>query len=127
MNLVFCKDAMGFTIGSYLPMIKTPRHTMMDRTEKFYALEPASSAATPDPSFSAARLVAAFLAGRKPETIKAYRADLEDFQAFVRAPTLDQAASLLLARGQGEANALVLAYRTHLMDRGWLPFRSTAV
>jgi integrase/recombinase XerC len=99
-------------------MIKTPHHPMMDRTEKFYAPVPVSPAATPDPSVSAARLVAAFLAGRKPETIKAYRADLEDFQAFVQSPTLDQAASLLLARGQGEANALALAYRNHLMDRG---------
>ncbi len=62
-------------------------------------------------------LLRAFLNGCKPETITAYRQDLEDFQAFIQAPSLEQAASLLLARGQGEANALALDYKAHLMDR----------
>src|SRR5215468_12372336 len=96
-------------------MIKAPRNrTKSD--EEFYAPVPISPAGTLDRS-AAARLLDAFLAGRKEETIKAYRADLEDFQAFVRASTLDQAAGLLMARGLGEANALALAYRTHLMER----------
>jgi site-specific recombinase XerD len=62
-------------------------------------------------------LLRAFLNGRKAETITAYRQDLEDFQAFIQAPSLEQAASLLLARGSGEANALALEYKAHLMDR----------
>jgi integrase/recombinase XerC len=96
-------------------MVKSPRSRIKNSDDEFYAPVPMSSAL--DPSSAAARLLDAFLAGRKEETIKAYRADLEDFQAFVQASTLDQAAGLLMARGLGEANALALAYRTHLMDR----------
>ena len=70
-----------------------------------------------DPSSAASRLLAAFLSGRKAETIKAYQADLEDFQAFVQSSTLDRAADLLLARGLGQANALVLDYKAHLLER----------
>jgi integrase/recombinase XerC len=66
---------------------------------------------------AAARLLRAFLNGRKPETIAAYRQDLEDFQAFIQAPSIEQAVSLLLARGPGEANALALDYKAHLMGR----------
>ena len=74
-------------------------------------------AANLDSSSAAARLLQAFLNGRKSETITAYRQDLEDFQAFILAPSLEQAASLLLARGPGEANALALDYKAHLMNR----------
>src|SRR5467141_4303184 len=70
-----------------------------------------------DPTSAAARLLRASLNGRKTETITAYRQDLGDFQAFIQAPSLEQAASLLLARGPGEANALALDYKAHLMDR----------
>src|SRR5260370_39003429 len=70
-----------------------------------------------DPEYAAARLLRAFLNGRKAGTITAYRQDLEDFQAFIEAPSLEQAASILLARGPGEANALALDYKAHLMDR----------
>jgi HB1/ASXL restriction endonuclease-like protein with HTH domain len=45
-----------------------------------------------DPESAAARLLRAFLNGRKTETITAYRQDLEDFQAFIQAPSLEQAA-----------------------------------
>src|SRR5882762_7593358 len=74
-----------------------------------------------DPTSAAARLLRAFLNGRKAETITAYRQDLEDFQAFIQAPTLEQAASLLLARGPGEANARALDYKAHLMARQFAP------
>src|SRR5438093_13643995 len=70
-----------------------------------------------DPESAAARLLRAFLSGRKAATITAYRQGLEDFQAFVQAPSLEQAARLLLAPGPGEANALALDYKAHLMDR----------
>jgi hypothetical protein len=97
-------------------MIKAPRSRTKKSDEEFYAPVPLSPKAI-DPTSQAARLLAAFLAGRKQETIKAYRADLEDFQAFVQVSTLDQAAGMIMARGLGEANALALAYRTHLMER----------
>src|SRR6267142_1401003 len=60
---------------------------------------------------------AAKVLAEKGEPITAYRQDLEDFQAFIQAPSLEQAASLLLARGPGEANALALDYKAHLMER----------
>jgi integrase/recombinase XerC len=70
-----------------------------------------------DPTSAAARLLAAFLSGRKAETILAYRNDLEDFRKYLGVATLDQAAQRLLAHGHGEANALALAYKAQLMDR----------
>src|SRR3989442_1191827 len=80
-------------------------------------LVPVMPAKALDPVSAVHRLLNAFLGGRKAETITAYRQDLEDFQAFIQAPSLEQAASLLLTRGQGEANALALDYKAHLMDR----------
>src|SRR5438132_6097151 len=71
-----------------------------------------------EPSCPAARLLAAFLSGRKAETIKAYRADLEDFQIFIQAPALSEAAQRLIASAPGDANAMALAYKTHLLERG---------
>lgn len=67
------------------------------------------------------RLVAAFLEGRNPRTIDAYRQDLEDFRAFLRVPTTDDAARLLLGSGQGSANETALAYRTDLLSRTLAP------
>ena len=63
------------------------------------------------------RLVEAFLSGRNARTIEAYGQDLQDFRAFVGAETLDAAAGALLGRSHGEANALALAYKTHLVER----------
>lgn len=86
---------------------------------KTAALVPLSSSVPARPSPS--RLVAAFLAGRNPRTLAAYRQDLENFRAFVGAEDLSQAAELLLTRGHGEANALGLDYRTSLLERGLSP------
>ena len=66
-----------------------------------YLPVPLSRRGALDPESAAARLLRAFLNGRKAETITAYRQDLEDFQAFIHAPSLEQAASLLLTRGPG--------------------------
>lgn len=63
-------------------------------------------------------LVGAFLAGRNPKTLLAYRRDLEDFTAFVGAASLNEAAALLLSQGSGSANGMALAYRVHLQERG---------
>ncbi len=66
----------------------------------------------------AAALVSAFLSGRNERTIRSYRGDLEGFREFVGAKTLDDAARLLLSRGNGEANGLALAYKADLLRRG---------
>lgn len=61
-------------------------------------------------------LAAAFLAGRKATTVRAYRAALENFAAFVGAPSVGEAARVLLAAGHGGANGLALAYRNSLLE-----------
>ncbi len=65
-----------------------------------------------------AALTDAFFAGKSPRTIAAYRQDLADFQSFVGAATMDEAARLLLGNGPGQANLAALNYRNHLMERG---------
>jgi len=72
----------------------------------------------PPPPVQAHRLVAAFLSGRNARTIKAYGQDLADFQAFVVAATVDEAARTLLSEGHGAANILAFSYKTHLVERG---------
>src|SRR5215831_5084215 len=74
-----------------------------------------------DPSSAASRLLAAFFGGRKTETIKAYQADLEGFRVFVKTSTLEEAARLLLGSNLGQANALVLDYKAHLLGRQLTP------
>lgn len=64
------------------------------------------------------RLVDAFLAGRNERTLAAYRRDLEDFAAFLGVTTTDDAARRLFSGSHGEANALALAYRARLVERG---------
>ena len=63
-------------------------------------------------------LVQAFLAGRSPRTLCAYRDDLAQFAAFAGASSPEEAAARLLSGGPGLANALTLGYRNHLRDRG---------
>lgn len=69
----------------------------------------------------ARRLVDAFLSGRNPKTIEAYSRDLEDFRVFLGAPDSASAAQELLSSPLGEANALALSYRSHLLERGLSP------
>jgi integrase/recombinase XerC len=63
-------------------------------------------------------LTASFLAGRNVQTLQAYQRDLEDYRAFLSAPTVDAAVRMLLEASQGDANAIAHAYRTHLVERG---------
>ena len=86
-----------------------------------YLPVPVLPAGAIDPSSAASRLLAAFFGGRKAETIKAYQADLEDFRAFVQVSNLNQATNLLLGRGLGQANALVLDYKARLRERKLTP------
>jgi integrase/recombinase XerC len=62
-------------------------------------------------------LIGLFLAGRSPQTLRAYRQDLDDFAHYLASPDLDIIAARLLAAGPGPANAIVLSYRTNLVDR----------
>lgn len=66
-------------------------------------------------------LVRAFLAGRSPRTLDAYRRDLVDFAGFMALPTPENAVQSLLGAGQGAANGLALAYRVHLQERRLSP------
>lgn len=68
-----------------------------------------------------ATLVAEFLRGRARTTIAAYARGLDAFAAFLGAATPADAARALLARGPGNANRIVLAYRAHLVDGGSAP------
>lgn len=65
-------------------------------------------------------LVALFLEGHGPATMAAYRRDLGDFAAFAER-TLEEAVTSLLMLSAGEANGLVLSYRTHLRQRQLSP------
>jgi len=66
-------------------------------------------------------LVHSFLSGRNEKTVKAYGRDLEDFREFVGAKDINAAAELLLSRGHGEANALVLKYKADMIERKLQP------
>ena len=66
-------------------------------------------------------LLGAFLAGRRPTTLRAYRKDLADFADFLGLADAGAAVELLVAGGAGRANALALGYRAHLTDRGLAP------
>lgn len=70
------------------------------------------------PGGAASAVVKAFLSGRNPLTIRAYRQDLTDFAAFQGVDRPDQGAARLLAIAPGDANALALAYRTQMVERG---------
>lgn len=70
------------------------------------------------PQFDVDRLTDAFLRGRNPHTLDAYRRDLEDFRGFLGASTIDAAGRALIETSHGQANATVLAYRAHMLERG---------
>ena len=63
-------------------------------------------------------LLIAFLSGRSDCTRRAYSQDLDDFRRFVGVGKVSEAAHLLLSRGHGNANALALAWRANLRERG---------
>lgn len=77
-------------------------------------IQPTALLVTPDTR----ALVDAFLAGRSPRTIAAYKQDWADFARFVGAETMDDAAQILLGSGPGAANMAALQYRNHLHERG---------
>jgi integrase/recombinase XerC len=84
-------------------------------------LVPVRPAPGPLDAAPAARLAAAFFAGRSPHTLRAYQRDLEDFARFAGGATAEDAGRLLLAGGQGPANERALRYRAALLGRGLAP------
>jgi len=79
---------------------------------------PARTTPSPLAPATSARLVEAFFAGRNERTVRAYRQDLKDFSRFAGVDSVEEAAALLVSRGPGEGNALALAYRADLVERG---------
>src|SRR3954470_5821582 len=66
-------------------------------------------------------LVGAFLAARKPTTVRAYAGDLRDFARFLEQPGPGEAVEVLLGLPHGQANAVALGYKADLMARGLAP------
>lgn len=75
------------------------------------------SAQASPPAVASSRLVQAFFTSKSDQTLKAYRADLEDFTWFLGLEQIDQSAARLLGGGHGPANELALAYRSSLVER----------
>lgn len=69
----------------------------------------------------ARELVDAFLRGRNPNTLAAYRKDLGQFTAWLKFPTPEDAAKRLITSTPGDANALVLRYRSAMSERNLSP------
>jgi integrase/recombinase XerC len=75
----------------------------------------------PTPADHTADLLAAFFGSLSPNTVEAYRRDLNDFAAHLGATDVDTAARRLLGGTHGEANGLALAYRSHMVGAGRSP------
>lgn len=82
------------------------------------ALVPTTQISAQDP---AARLLALFLAGKSPHTIRAYHQDLGRLAAFLGVSGTQEAAAALLSAGQGGANAMALQFSNHLQAAGMSP------
>ncbi len=59
-----------------------------------------------------------FLAGRTPQTIRAYQQDIDSFSRYLQVQDNNEASRLLLSCDAGRANQVVLAYRGHLKEKG---------
>jgi integrase/recombinase XerC len=65
---------------------------------------------------SSADILTAWLSGRSPRTVTAYRFDATDFARFIGADGPAAGVEALIAGGPGVANRLALAYRNDMMD-----------
>ena len=84
-------------------------------------LDPPSAPALTPATIDQVDLLGAFLAGRKPTTLRAYQKDLADFAAFLGVPDAAAAVALLVSGTAGQANTLALGYKAHLIERGLAP------
>lgn len=66
-------------------------------------------------------LVDMWLEGRSPQTLRAYKKDLEDFAGFLKLTTGEEAANYLTSRTHAEANELVLSYRNSMVGEKLAP------
>ncbi len=66
-------------------------------------------------------LIRAFLNGKNESTLRAYRADLENFREYVGVKTLSKSARLLIESLHGQANLLALNYKTQMQKQGFKP------
>lgn len=81
-------------------------------------LSPSDIALPVVPQVSTHELLEAFLSGRSPATIQAYRNDLRGLASFLGVQSIDEAAEVILRSGHGGANLLALRFRAHLLERG---------
>jgi integrase/recombinase XerC len=88
---------------------------------KLVRLDPPQAHAPATATLGKVDLLGAFLAGRKPTTLRAYRKDLTDFAAFLGVPGPGEAVGFLVGGDAGRANALTLGYKAHLTDRKLAP------
>jgi integrase/recombinase XerC len=66
-------------------------------------------------------LVSEFLNRRSANTRRAYQADLDAFADYLGLNSREEALRELIDRNQGQANALVLAYKNFLISKGLTP------
>jgi len=66
-------------------------------------------------------LVNIWLRGRKPATLRTYACGIRDFSRFLGAASPAEAATILISRGRGNANATMRRYRNDLVERELAP------
>jgi integrase/recombinase XerC len=71
--------------------------------------------------YDVVRLIERWREGRSPQTLRAYTSDLQHFAKWMMMPSAGSAIDGLLRMGQGEANELVRAYRSAMVDKGVAP------
>ena len=93
----------------------------MDPKTPIVRLDPPQAHAPSLAELTEVDLLGAFLAGRRPTTLRAYAKDLADFAAFLGMPDARSAVEALIAGSAGRANTLALGYKAHLLGRGLAP------
>lgn len=73
------------------------------------------------PSDGRSDLIALFLSGRRPTTLRAYQGDLRDFASFTGHEEPARCAAWLFGLDVGEANHAALRYRNAMAERGLSP------